>query len=358
MKYLFLLSRHRWTGSARAFAVAATELAARGHKVVVVAPPDSVTERIVSKMAALAEVDSTGFKLLPFRLKSLWPASVLRLRGIIRQERVEVIYIHTNREHFIAALACMLAGRGKVVRRVSVGSAIGTHLFSRIGTALVSRLARSSFMFSAEQDMQASRVPNNVEKTGVVPVGVKETEHATPDSEYSFIACVYDGSARNSAAIAIRTLAKLKDRHPSLRLIMLGEGPYEDDLRMQAAALRVLNLVTFAGERDDSLEVMKRARLGWILTEGDTAAFSALDFMSVGVPVLTAESTVLDRYNLTGITGVQLSLKDANVVASLVSNTLADAETMSLMGEAARGRVQRYFSLVGMVDGFESMARV
>src|SRR5690606_36645150 len=110
----------------------------------------------------------------------------------------------------------------------------------------------------------------------VVLPGVSVVEETPIRTSQYYIACVNDSLSKTSAATAIRVLAMLIERHPDLRLMIVGEGPYEDDLRMQAAALRVLNLVSFVGDRDDEIEVMRNARFGWVVAQGDTGAFAAL----------------------------------------------------------------------------------
>ena len=77
------------------------------------------------------------------------------------------------------------------------------------------------------------------------------------------------GAARVRAGTALRTLALLAERHPDLRLALVGPGADEEDVHMHAAALGVSSLVHFLGERDDLPIVLAAADVGWVAADGD-----------------------------------------------------------------------------------------
>jgi len=174
------------------------------------------------------------------------------------------------------------------------------------------------------------------------------------------VVCVHDASSRSRAAAAIRTVAMLAPRHAGLHLTIVGDGggggTYDDDLKMQAAALGALGLVTFLGDRADHLEVMRRARLGWVVADSDTAVFGILDFMSLGIPVLAPERSVAEQYVLDDITGMLVPSDDAFMTAAAAAELLTSDSRREAMGAAARGRVTREGSEAAMVDGFEHAA--
>ena len=76
------------------------------------------------------------------------------------------------------------------------------------------------------------------------------------------IVCVIDESAGSRVTTAMRTLALLAERHPELRLALVGRSTDADDTRMHAAALGVTSLVRFLGERDDMPKVLAAADVG------------------------------------------------------------------------------------------------
>jgi glycosyltransferase involved in cell wall biosynthesis len=149
----------------------------------------------------------------------------------------------------------------------------------------------------------------------------------------------------------------LAPRHPYLRLIIFGAGSDSEDLRMQAAALDVMHLVSFLGERDDHLTLMRDAELGWVVAEGDTAAYGILDLMALGVPVIAAEGSVAETYVANLISGTLIPPEDASTTAASVVTLLVSEEQRVAMGAAAKARVAREFPESAMVDGFEAALR-
>ena len=121
---------------------------------------------------------------------------------------------------------------------------------------------------------------------------------------------------------------------------------------MQAAALRILHLVSFLGERDDEIAIMRDADLGWVVADGDTAAYGLLDLMALAKPVIASDAGVAQRYVADGISGTLYPSDDSAATAGAVAGLLASEETRQAMGRAARTRVARDFPETEMIDGF------
>lgn len=148
----------------------------------------------------------------------------------------------------------------------------------------------------------------------------------------------------------------LAPRHPNLRLMFVGPGSDDEDLRMQAAALRVLHLVSFLGERDDVVTLMQDAHLGWVVAEADTGAYGILDLMALAIPTVAAESGFAQRYIANGISGALYPQDDSASTAATVAGMLLSDETREAMGKAARTRVAREFPETMTVEGFDRAA--
>ncbi len=352
MNYLFLHSAREWSGTARAFAAAARGLARRGHTVAFAVDPDSVVEQVVS--ASAAGDGRSGVMVEPYSLEGTWFAAASRLRSLARRLRADVVLVHTDREHLVASVAYRLGSRARVVRRAPAGHPLTMRRTGRIAAWL----APTCFVFANDQAVSATPLPRNASGRVIAPLGVDAAEvPLVPDDEVvDSIVCVQDASSRSRAATAIRTVAMLAPRHEGLRLVVVGEGRYDDDLRMQAAALGALELVSFLGERADQLEVMRGARLGWVVADGDTAAYGVLDFMSLGIPVLAGERSAAEGYVLHDITGVLLPPDDAYTTAAAAADLLTSATKRATMGAAGRARVVREFPESAMIDGFERAA--
>ncbi|MEO5903354.1 MAG: glycosyltransferase [Gemmatimonadaceae bacterium] len=367
MRILFLHCSREWSGTARAFAVAARGLAARGYNVTFLAEPHSNVEQSASRMATVASKlggddpvaprDVAPFEVVPFSCEGPWFWAAWRLRHVFRRWDAEVVLVHTEREHIIASMACWLGRSGKVVRRTPSSCQLDMAGKGKFANWLT----RTTYLFSSDADANAAVLPRRTDRSAIARLGVDAsrypdrtavTQDPKPD-DIRYIICVYDPTSRGRAATAIRTVSMVAPRHPYLRLIIFGAGSDSEDLRMQAAALNVINLVSFLGERDDHLTLMRDAELGWVVAEADTAAYGILDLMALGVPVIAAEGSVADVYVANLISGALVPPDDAATAAATVVTLLASEEQRQAMGAAARVRVSRDFPEQAMIDGFE-----
>ena len=352
MRYLFLHSGREWSGTARAFAAAAHALARRGHLVTFAAEPDSTVERVVSETATAPE--RSLLEVEPLHIGGTWFGAARRLARLARRQKAEVVFVHTDREHLVASVAFRLRSRARVVRRIRAGG----EDMRRTGR-IAARIAPTCYLFASERDAELFHPPRRPTGKIVARMGVPEV---VPQNAIDLagdevnVVCVHDASSRSRAAAAIRTVSMLAPRHPGLHLLIIGEGAYDDDLRMQAAALNALPLVTFLGDRADQIDVMRSARLGWVVADSDTAVYGILDFMSLGIPVLAPEDSVAPDYVLHDITGLLVAGDDANLTAAAAAELLTSDTRRETMGAAARSRVVREHVESVMIDGFELAA--
>ena len=351
MRVLFLSSDPHWSGSARVCATAASGRARRGYQVTFVCPPESETEE---RLAGVSE-----FEVIPVETGGAWAGEARRLRRVLLDKFVEAVFVHTEREHLVAAAATRWAERGAVVRRTPAGGTVEWNGASRMAL----RLASGGFLFTSETERQRAPRTSRALEPIVADVGVDPASYDAVQpaptaglggtSSSRFIACVSDGGSLQRAATVLRTMALLAPRHPDLRLVLVGPGSDNEDLRMHAAALRIGALVKFLGEREDQLQVLRAAALGWVVADQDNAAYGVLDCMALRVPVLADRATVAERYVADGITGILVGAGDAPATAATIASLLAHDGERAAMGNAGRLRVAREFSESEMVDGFQ-----
>lgn len=346
MRTLFYHTGAQWTGSARAFAVAARGLAAFGEPVTVVCRADSSAEQGFAR---------EGLDVVTVTPGGSVSGDAWRLRAVLKEKFIEVVFLHTEREHLVASSAMRLAERGAVIRRVPAGC---TPTRGRSGT-IAGKMATSRLLFATEADR--ARTPG-AERAFVAPLGVDVTKVQDAradarrllgiDDDTQLIVCVADRMARTRVTTALRTLALLADRHRELRFAFVGPGGDDEDTHMHAAALGVTTIVRFLGERDDMATVLAAADVGWVAAEGDDGAFGCLDFMAARVPVIAERSPLVAHYVPDGIAGVLLPPADASDTAAAVARFLADEAQRSAMGNAGRTRAIRDFGEQAMIDGF------
>jgi glycosyltransferase involved in cell wall biosynthesis len=353
VRALFLHLTPSWSGGARLIAQAARGLAERGYSTTIVCMPASEVEHVLA---------GGGTEVVALSMQGGWIARSWRLRRILLDRFVDVVFVHTDREQRLAAFALRLGNRGGVVRRL----AAGTRLLPYNDGGVALRVAATTFLFSTEEARLESAVPLRAVASVVAEVGTDPRLHdgirPVPRASVGasgaarLIVCVTDGTARPRVANVLRTVALLAPRHPELRLVLIGRGSDGEEVRMHAAALGITPVVTHLGQREDHLAVLRAADIGWVTASGDDAALAYLDFMALRVPILAERTPLAQHYVADGIAGVLLPPADPPAMAAIVAGYLAHDEQRTAMGNAGRTRVAREFGEGEMLDGFARAA--
>jgi len=335
-------------------------MAARGYQCTYVCRADSAVEdRLMPNAERLP-----GVELTPVPLGGPWMHESLRLRQVLLEHYVEVVFVHTEREQLVASLAIRLAERAALVRRIPAGAKLARGSEARLGE----RLAATGYLYTTEQSGSNGSAPRGAFEPVAADVGVsvEAIEQVRPLSLSAIgaaggdqlIACVYDPTARRRIAALLRAVALLAPRHPGLRLAIVGPGAEDDDLKMHAAALGITEIVAHVGQRLDQQAVLSAAELAWVAAGGDNAAYGYLDLMALRIPVLAERDTLSQRYVADGICGVLLAQPDPGTMAARIAVLLAHEERRMAMGNAGRARVTRDFSEREMIEGFERATEI
>ncbi len=277
----------------------------------------------------------------------------------MKEKGIGVTFVHSEREQLVASSAMRLGERGTLVRRVPAGASATA---GRSGK-LADRMAASRVLFTTTYDRDRSGLG---ERAVVAPLGVDVAkvqdaraaarEMLGMNDATQLIVCVIDSGAGARVTTALRTLALLGERHPKLRMVLVGRSADADDMRMHAAALGVTQLVRVLGERVDSPQILAAADVGWVAAGGDEGGFACLDFMAARVPIVAERSALISHYVPDGIAGTLLPGGDPSDTAAAVARFVADEATRRAMGNAGFTRAQRDFREDLMIEGFATAA--
>jgi glycosyltransferase involved in cell wall biosynthesis len=355
MRALFLVSDGLWSARARAFALAARGLLARGHDVLLACAFDCP----VQVRAATLEIP-----VLALKASRSVTGATIQIRRELKDRDFDAVFVHTDGELMMASSAVRLGnGGGRVIRRVPP---FATFVEGR-RARFAKRIAPTGLLFATEADRERADSKQHRLPAVVAPLAVDPAEHdriqktTVPGApaNATLIACQHDGVDRRKVLVVMRAIALLGPRHPELHLVVVG-GARQEDLRMEGAALGVAGRVTYLGARDDELSILRAADVGWIAADGDAAALASLDFMAFGIPAIAERTPLSEHYVADGISGLLLPRAESTAelapIVAAVTAFLAKHDQRAAMGRAARARLDREFSFDAMIDGYEAAA--
>jgi phosphatidylinositol alpha-1,6-mannosyltransferase len=143
----------------------------------------------------------------------------------------------------------------------------------------------------------------------------------------------------------IRALPALRERVPGTRLVIVGGGPYLDDLRRLAHSFGVAEHVVFTGgvpaeelpahhAMADVFAMPCRTRGAGLDVEGLGIVY--LEASAMGVPVVAGDSGGAPESVLDGTTGLVVDGWDVGSITAAVGDLLADPDRAAEMGRAGR----------------------
>lgn len=325
-----------WSGATRAFADAATLLAARGYETCFAAPAGSE--------AAYCLV-TAGHEVIGMKRGGGWMRAGWRLRQVVASRLSEVLFVHDDREHLTAAAAVRLAGRGAVIRRTPSGERLALGRDGR----LAMRLAATGFVFAHADDQRGMTPPRGALAACVAPPGVAISTPRPPVAVGAIGGAaaqrlvVFAGAdRRHEALVALRALSLLAPRLPQLSATIFWPADDIDAVRLVSAALGIADRIAWRAHGTPRAGALAQADLAWVIASADDAVFAMLDALAHGVPVLAARSPLTGRIVEDGVTGVLRHDADEAAWASVIAARLAHADRLESMGEKARSAATRW----------------
>ena len=137
--------------------------------------------------------------------------------------------------------------------------------------------------------------------------------------------------------------ARIVARDPSVKLVLVGEGPQRKELEALAASLGISDSVIFCGYRADAERIYPALDVFVLpsLTEGIPMAL--LEAMAFSRPVIASRVGGVPEVVQDGVTGIFVEPKDVDELAEKMWDLLCHPEVSVQLGIRARKRVQSHF---------------
>ena len=146
----------------------------------------------------------------------------------------------------------------------------------------------------------------------------------------------------------------VRDRMPA-RLVIIGEGPLEGELRRRADALRLTADVVFAGFQRNPWKFMARADLFVLSSHHEGMGNVLVEAMACGTPVLSTDCDFGPSELIRdGETGALTPVDQPRALGEAMAGLLEDGATRRRYAENARRRLD-FFSSSRMVKDYQAL---
>ncbi len=307
------------------------------------------------------------FRLPWGRRKRLW-AAVNQLVHIIKSTNASIIHSHDAKSNVVALLAqartnVPVVGSAygwfgsRSVFRVRLYEWLDVHMLKRFqGVLTVSESLRQESLDRGLDPGKLILVRTGVDYESLQNAPdrrtIRESLGLAPDDlVFGNLARLWPEKGHRYLIDALRIVI---DKHPSVKLVIIGTGPLEERIRAQIAQLGLADNVIFAGFPDNVTGIIKilDAQVHSSVYEGLPIAI--LQGMAAGLPIVSTDVGGIREVLAHGENGLIVPPGDSQQIATAMLQLLDDAAAAKRMGDAAQTFVRENYSMEKALRNLEA----
>ncbi|HVT55213.1 MAG TPA: glycosyltransferase family 4 protein [Xanthobacteraceae bacterium] len=142
------------------------------------------------------------------------------------------------------------------------------------------------------------------------------------------------------------------------RLVIVGDGPQDENLKQQIGALGLQERVLLAGRHDNVVPWLQAFDVFALPSTGNEGVPQALmQAMACGLPVVTTGAGAIPELAQDEETALIVPAESSKMLAAAIDRLLGDGELGRKLGRAARAKVEKSYSRDGMLDAMAEVFR-
>ena len=289
-------------------------------------------------------------------------ARLLSLTGWLRREKTAVVHTHNHRPLMYGTLAGRLARVPAIINTKH-----GAYVFSYM--RYLSRLADAIVAVSED----GRRITTELEgapprKTLVIHNGIEVERFHQPDQREPMraslglaagdrvLGMVSRLSAHKDHTTLLKSLAAInRESQRPAKLLLVGGGELEDDLKELAASLGVAEQTIFLGDRRDVPELLAAMDIFVLSTTTEGVSLTLLEAMAAGLPVVASQVGGTPEVVVPDQTGLLVPAGDEAALTRALADLLGDPARAVRMGQKGLKRVEDQFSLKAMTQSYQDL---
>jgi glycosyltransferase involved in cell wall biosynthesis len=300
-----------------------------------------------------------GVRCHPLRIRNALDLSAaIRLRGILKRERYDIVHFHTSRAHSMAALTHGFAPAMFVTRRMDYrpNRIFAPYLFNRAVDRVVaiSNGVADSLAAAGVERSSITVVPSGVDCGRFRPPNVDECARARQrfdigDGEIAVVA-VGALEPRKGHRYLIEAIAALAQSGIALKCFIAGDGSIRADLDREIAELGCAGGVTMLGRIEDPRELLWASDIFAMPSLNEGLGVAALEAMASALPAVVSAVGGLREVVEQERSGILVEPARADEIGAAIARLASSSELRTTMGQAARQRVEQNYSMTTMAE--------
>ena len=340
-------------GAQKLLVIFAEEAKLRALKVTVI----SLTTQ-GSNDGLIAELESLGVRVVFLTINKLYdPTALPKLLKVLRNERIDVMQTHLRHSNILGVLA------GKLINIPVIGTLHSTHFYPN-GRFSRLRFSSEQFLlrFGADRVIAVGQMTAEIyrnrlvgRKLVIVSNPVKRSpglsreqrnslrHEIAGDSQRSLVLTVGRLEPEKGLLDLLSAFAQVSEKHPSVMLIVVGDGEMLGELKSLAASLDMLDDVRFTGMRNDVPALMSASDIYVSSSYREGLSLAMLEAMAAGLPIL-ATKVGDTEFLLKDGRGLMVAPHDMPALVNGMCYLIENPMRMKEIGGAARRFVEANYS--------------
>lgn len=138
--------------------------------------------------------------------------------------------------------------------------------------------------------------------------------------------------------------------HPTVRLLIVGEGPERPHLERFACTAAEPENICFLGDRGDFAKILPHLDVYWQGNDPSARSTALLQAMAAGVPVVASDTPLHAEQIVDGESGYLVGAEARALRTRVTDRLFNDQDLAKAIGAAGKERVQSQFSLTQQVE--------
>jgi glycosyltransferase involved in cell wall biosynthesis len=335
------------------------EFMKRGYRMLIACQPGSRIRK---------EAEGKGIPVIALRMRAaIDPLAVANCIRAIKRNGVDLVHTHSSTDSWCCSIAAKLAGV-PVIRSRHVTTPISTNFFSYF---LFMRLA-DRVITSGETIRRQMMEDNGYDPRKIIsiPAGVDEKrfspeingDYVRKDlnigKEDYLLGIVSVLRSWKGHVYLLEAFRDLREKIPHLKLVIVGSGPQERNIRKYIEGNGLVGKVIMTGHREDVPQILKNLDLFILPSYSDEATPQVIpQAMAMGIPVISTFAGGIGEVVKDKETGKLVPPRDAPALSEAIFWAYQNGEETRKMAQKAREFALKDFTLTRTIDKIESVYR-
>lgn len=302
--------------------------------------------------------------------RARYPLAVWRLAALLRRERIDVVHTHLFDPSTVGMMAGLLAGtRGRVMTRwysdlhEVLGRPVHAWVDGRVARLAHAVVAISQYTRDVLVDTEAvpaARVrvihpafelrPGSVDGRS----GARDDRAESVGCQLGVVARLHPVKGHRSLLLAFR---RVLDACPQTRLLVVGAGWHEGELRALAAELGIDKAVEFTGFQSDMALVYGKLDVLVHPAIEEAFGFVVVEALARGIPIVCTPRGIAREIIEDGVNGLLAPVGDSAALADALIRLIESPALRARLGSAGRESVRGRFSYGQVARAYEAVYR-